>query len=455
VPKESKVFAFVLYPGVTPLDFVGPLTVLRDIGAPYEVVVVGERTEATPTDTSLGLIPAKSFDELPAPFGLIVPGAGAATVAAMHAESLQGYVRSAAAKAEVVGSSGSGALVLAAAGLLDGRRAAVHWAYSEQLRSLGVTPVSERWTEDGKFLTAAGGSAGIDMMLALLGRLKGQASAKWAQLVIEYDPQPPFDNLDSNTARREVAEVLASASSGARSRSSGPPGKTIAVVLYEGLTALDLIGPLQVLKVFEAFAPEYRTVVVGEQTEPMKTDVPVRLIPDTTFGEVPHPYVVVIPGGKGATLRAMSNPTIRQYVRSAASSSVVTASVCTGSLILASLGLLEGRQATTNWAWYHVLESFGAKYLRRRWVENEKFIMSAGVSAGIDMALYLVSKLADQATAQRVQLAIDYDPLPPFGGIDWEHLGLRPRAVQSAIGLAAPVITARSKRLTKADRLRN
>src|SRR5688572_7295292 len=99
--------------------------------------------------------------------------------------------------------------------------------------------------------------------------------------------------------------------------------KTIAVVLYPGLTALDLVGPLQVLKVLEQFAPQYRTVVVGERVEPMGTDVPVQLVPERTFDEVVHPYAVLVPGGKLATVRAMSEPTIRGYVQTAAASAEI------------------------------------------------------------------------------------------------------------------------------------
>ena len=118
--------------------------------------------------------------------------------------------------------------------------------------------------------------------------------------------------------------------------------KTIAVVLYPGLTALDMIGPLQVLKVLERFAPHYRTVVVGERIEPMGTDVGLQLVPDRTFADVPHPYVLVVPGGRVPTIRAMSDPVLREYVRTAAVSAEIVASVCTGSLILAAVGLLEG-----------------------------------------------------------------------------------------------------------------
>ena len=206
----KKRIAFTLYPGVTPLDLVGPLTVLRDLklGSPYRTVVVGERVEPRDTDTPLRLIPAKAFREVPGPFAVIVPGGGAATVRAMQDESLLAYVRAAAATAEIVGSTGNGALILAAAGLLGGRRAATHWAYGEFLASLGATYTRERWVEDGKFLTSAGGSAGIDMMLHLVARLKGESRARLAQIVAEYDPQPPFGGIDWRSADRELAGML-------------------------------------------------------------------------------------------------------------------------------------------------------------------------------------------------------------------------------------------------------
>jgi putative intracellular protease/amidase len=149
--REKKVVALTLYPGVTPLDLVGPLTVLRDLGIgwPFRTVVVGERTEPMGTDTPLRMIPAATFGEVPDPYAVVVPGGGAASIDAMKDEPLLAYVREAAETAEVVGSTGNGALVLAAAGLLEGRRAAIHWAYGELLESLGATHVRERWVEDG------------------------------------------------------------------------------------------------------------------------------------------------------------------------------------------------------------------------------------------------------------------------------------------------------------------
>ena len=204
--------------------------------------------------------------------------------------------------------------------------------------------------------------------------------------------------------------------------------KTIAFVLYPGLTAFDLVGPLQVISQLADTHQEIRPVVVGERIEPMDTDAGVQLIPDKTFEDLPRPHALVVPGGTQPTFKAMSNPAIRDYVRSAAVTAEVVGSVCTGALILASVGLLEGRQATTHWACYRVLESFGATYQRKRWVEDGKFITSAGVSAGIDMGLYLAARLTDEASARQAQLWLDYDPQPPFGRLDYDDMSLPLRA---------------------------
>ena len=229
--------------------------------------------------------------------------------------------------------------------------------------------------------------------------------------------------------------------------------KTIAFVLYPGLTPLDLTGPLQVLSALNEISSEYRTVIVGERVESMQSDIPtLRMIPNNTFEEVPRPFAFIVPGGIGPTVRAMSNEAIRSYVRSAAETAEVVGSVCTGALILASVGLLDGRQAPTHWAFYKVLEQFGAKYVCKRWVEDGKFICSAGVSAGIDMALRLAARLTDEQKARQVQYRLGYDPEPPFGGIDYEHIGLQLGAARAGVSLAAPMIAAKPKRLARQGR---
>ena len=197
---------------------------------------------------------------------------------------------------------------------------------------------------------------------------------------------------------------------------------TVAFVLYPGLTLLDLVGPLQVFASLRQFNDQYRPMVVAERIEPMPTDGPLQVIADHTFDQVPDPEVVIVPGGGAPTIKAMGNQAVGDYLRQAAETASVVGSVCTGALVLAAAGLLEGRQATTHWAYHRLLERLGTTYLPQRWVEDGKFITSAGVSAGIDMALALVARLTDEPTTRMVQLAIEYDPHPPFGGIDWDQV---------------------------------
>jgi transcriptional regulator GlxA family with amidase domain len=168
----------------------------------------------------------------------------------------------------------------------------------------------------------------------------------------------------------------------------------------------------------------FRTIVVGRDIGAVEVDAPLRITPSGTFSDVTKPSVVIVPGGEAPTIRAMGDEELMGYLRETTDSTDFVCSVCTGSLLLAAAGFLTGRQATTHWGCYRILEALGARYTRKRWVQDGKFITSAGVSAGIDMALYLVSKLTDEATARSVQLGLEYDPEPPFGRINWEGVDL-------------------------------
>ncbi|MFF3698796.1 DJ-1/PfpI family protein [Streptomyces sp. NPDC002221] len=195
----TKTLAFVLYPGITPLDMVGPLQVLSalaQIDPSFDVAVVGQDLALLDTDTPLKLAPSHTFDQVPEPFALIVPGGTEPTLAALADEALLSWIRKAALTAEVVGSVCTGSLILGAAGLLDGRRATSHWGFRDLLAKFGATPVAERWVQDGPVLTAAGVSAGVDMALHLVERLAGERTARTVQLLIEYDPQPPLGGID-------------------------------------------------------------------------------------------------------------------------------------------------------------------------------------------------------------------------------------------------------------------
>lgn len=196
--------------------------------------------------------------------------------------------------------------------------------------------------------------------------------------------------------------------------------KQIAFVLYPGLTPLDLIGPLQALSALPRIDPSFEVVVVGETRDMVPTDAIVSLAPSHTFDSAPAPFAIIVPGGGQPTLAACGDQRLIDYVLGAASNAEIVMSVCTGALILASAGLLDDRPATTHWAYVDILEGLGAKYLHQRWVEDGRYLTTAGVSAGIDGALYLASRLVGEDLAKLIQRGIEYEPEPPFGPIDWD-----------------------------------
>jgi transcriptional regulator GlxA family with amidase domain len=216
--EETKTIAFVAYPGVTPLDLIAPMTTFLGLtrglvgtSRRYRTVCVAERVEPIESDTPMAVVPDNAFEEVPAPFALIVPGGGMAALEAMGNERLINYLRFAQHGAEIVGSVSTGAFILAAAGLLEDRQATTHPAYGELLQKLGVSYVQRDWVEDGRFITAAGTSGGIDMALSLVAGLKNEQEAKNIQTVIEYDPHPPFGGIeqDGSAGEDRLATMIA------------------------------------------------------------------------------------------------------------------------------------------------------------------------------------------------------------------------------------------------------
>ena len=198
------------------------------------------------------------------------------------------------------------------------------------------------------------------------------------------------------------------------------PTKQIAFVLYDGLTPLDLIGPLQVLAPLPRIDPTFEVVVVAETHLAAPTDAVVGITPSHTFADVPSPFAIVVPGGGQPTLRAAGHRPIVDYVRRAAASAEIVMSVCTGAIILGAAGLLAGRPATTHWAYTDILEGLGATYRHERWVEDGKILTTAGVSAGIDGGLHLAARLVGEEAAKLIQRGLEYEPAPPLGPIDWD-----------------------------------
>lgn len=203
--------AIVLFPKVTVLDAIGPYQVLNQLpGA--EVVFVAEQAGPVRDESGfLGLVADAALAEVPDPDVVLVPG-GPGADALTDGGPVTGWLRAVDGSTTWTTSVCTGSLVLAAAGLLTGRRATSHWLAMEQLARSGAVPVSERVVFDGKYVTAAGVSAGIDMGLTLAGRLAGDEVAQATQLMLEYDPQPPYSAGSPRTAPAAIVARMRAAS---------------------------------------------------------------------------------------------------------------------------------------------------------------------------------------------------------------------------------------------------
>jgi putative intracellular protease/amidase len=184
----------------------------------------------------------------------------------------------------------------------------------------------------------------------------------------------------------------------------------IVCLLFDGITALDIVGPYEVLQRL----PEANVKFVAADTGEVRTDNKfLALVADYSLDEVRTADVLVVPGGF-ATRALEHDETLLGWIRAIDATTTWTTSVCTGSMLLAAAGLLHGKEATSHWASLERLKEYGAIPTGRRVVEQGKIVTAAGVSAGIDMGLTLVASIAGDEYAQGVQLGIEYDPQPPF-----------------------------------------
>ena len=185
----------------------------------------------------------------------------------------------------------------------------------------------------------------------------------------------------------------------------------VAIVLYPGFTALDAVGPYEVLRMM----PDTTVRFVSHQAGPVPADSGIFVLGAThTYSEVPKPDIVLVPGSTADTLTAMADGVLLQWLQEVHKTTTLTLSVCSGSAVLAAAGLLKGLQATTHWVAHPLLEQFGAiPQKQQRIVESGKCITAAGVSAGIDLGLMVAMKLHGKAVAEKIQLLIEYDPMPP------------------------------------------
>lgn len=188
---EPIQIGILLYPNVTQLDATGPAQVLSRVpGA--KMHMIWKTRDPVPTDAGFSIVPTTTFADCPQLDVVCVPGGGGQVDVMVDAEALD-FLRKQAAKARYVTSVCTGSLILGAAGLLKGYKSACHWAWRDMLKDFGATPVAERVVRDRNRISGGGVTAGIDFGLTVAAELAGEEAAKSIQLVLEYDPQPPFD----------------------------------------------------------------------------------------------------------------------------------------------------------------------------------------------------------------------------------------------------------------------
>jgi cyclohexyl-isocyanide hydratase len=203
---SQRIIGMLLFPRMTQLDLTGPFEVLVRLPN-SKVELVARNLDPVVTDRGLTIMPTSTFATCPPLDVIMVPG-GPGQQDLMEDEETLAFVRRQAAGARYITSVCTGSLVLAAAGLLRGRRATCHWAALEHLSLLGAIPVSEKVVVDGNVVTGAGVTSGIDFALALAALLEGEQVAREIQLQIEYDPAPPFDSGSPKTASPRLVETL-------------------------------------------------------------------------------------------------------------------------------------------------------------------------------------------------------------------------------------------------------
>jgi len=217
----------------------------------------------------------------------------------------------------------------------------------------------------------------------------------------------------------------------------------VAILLFPGFTSLDAVGPYEIL----AHAPGAEMLFVAKDKELVTGELEVfKLMASHSFSEVNACDVLIIPGGPGDAEAATDAATLA-WIREIHETTQYTTSVCTGSLLLAAAGLLEGKSATSHWAAEKTLTRLGAHYRAERWVQEGKILTAAGVSAGIDMALFLLAELRGEETAKMMQLGIEYDPQPPFNS--GSVAKAEPYIHEKLSAMFAKTIGVRHKKITK------
>jgi cyclohexyl-isocyanide hydratase len=184
---------------------------------------------------------------------------------------------------------------------------------------------------------------------------------------------------------------------------------SIGIVLFPGVTQLDFTGPYEVFTRF----PNINLYLMSESLEPIRSDRGLTFLPDTTFAQAPNLDVLFVPGGRGINAK-LEDKHFLKFIKTQGEQARYVTAVCTGALLLAAAGLLEGYRATTHWLSLDLLEMLGVEAVKQRIVIDRNRITGGGVTAGIDFGLAIAAELFGEMIAQEIQLQIEYNPQPPF-----------------------------------------
>ncbi|WP_414754074.1 DJ-1/PfpI family protein [Anabaena sp. CCY 9910] len=214
------------------------------------------------------------------------------------------------------------------------------------------------------------------------------------------------------------------------------PKYTIGLVIYPDMTQLDITGPHQVF----SSIPNTRVLLLWKSLEPVISNGGLTILPNTTFAECPQLDVLCVPGGGFGAVEMMEDAELLNFLKEQEKTTRYITAVCTGSLILAAAGLLQGYEAATHWAFREQLELMGVKVSTARVVVDRNRITGGGVTAGIDFALNIAAILCDENTAKLIELILEYNPLPLFGCGSPENAGAE--LVKAVMNIGQPLITA-------------
>lgn len=423
-PKISVTnIGILVYDGASTIEAISSMVAFSEL-MNVNVEYIGLQKGVVSTDLA-DIVVERSIDEVEQLDLLVVPGGTRAGLQAVLENTvLVDWIQRIDQGTKLTAGVGYGSLLLAEAGLLNEKQIVFSWPMAEEnTLAIGSHFENGRYTHDGKYWTSVGGTAAIDMSLAMVEAIAGTKHLQGAMLDLEYSPAPPFEGGTAEKTSSEILDALMAStyrqgeltlldgSASQTSASSTEETVQVGILVYDGFFTLDAIGPLAVLSQMEG--AEVHLIRVGDKEE-IKSGRTHLIVP-LSMSDVSALDLLLVPGGSDGTWEMVQNSEVLEWIQMIDANSRYTTSVCTGSWVLGSAGLLENRQATTNW--YRagqMMERFGAQFQPVRYIADGKYWTSAGVSAGIDMSFALIADMRGEEAAQTAMMRLYYHPEPPI-----------------------------------------